>query len=104
MSKEVEILKTGISCHDTLLPKIKQIKGGPCISGVSILQKLTHLYSEIFFVFEGFSVQVTRQVTLVNSGEMQSSSSGSIKHICSIFFEAVEQKCLIPLSMTIIFS
>ena len=28
MSKEAEILKTGLSCHDTLLPKIKQIKGG----------------------------------------------------------------------------
>ena len=28
MSKEVEISITGISCHDTLLPKIKQIKGG----------------------------------------------------------------------------
>ena len=41
MSKEAEILITGISCHDTLLPKIKQIKGGSCISGVSVLQKLT---------------------------------------------------------------
>ena len=28
MSKEAEILKTGLSCNDTLLPKIKQIKGG----------------------------------------------------------------------------
>ena len=28
MSKEAEILKTGLSCHDTLLPKINQIKGG----------------------------------------------------------------------------
>ena len=27
-SKEAEILKIGLSCHDTLLPKIKQIKGG----------------------------------------------------------------------------
>ena len=27
MSKEAEILKTGISYHYTLLPKIKQIKG-----------------------------------------------------------------------------
>ena len=27
MSKEAEILKAGLSCHDTLLPKIKQIKG-----------------------------------------------------------------------------
>ena len=27
MSKEAEILKTGLSCHDTHLPKIKQIKG-----------------------------------------------------------------------------
>ena len=42
MSKEAEILKTGLSCHDTLLPKIKQIKGGlSCISGVLVLQKLT---------------------------------------------------------------
>ena len=46
MSKEAEILKTGLSCHDTLLPKIKQIRrggggGGSCISGVSVLQKLT---------------------------------------------------------------
>ena len=51
------------------------------------------LYSEIFFMFEGFYVEVTRQVTLVNSGEMQSSSSGSVR----FFFEAVEQECLIPL-------
>ena len=28
MSKEAEILKTGISYHYTLFPKIKQIKGG----------------------------------------------------------------------------
>ena len=28
MSKDAEILKTGLSCHDTLVPKIKQIKGG----------------------------------------------------------------------------
>ena len=42
MIKEAEISKTGISCHDTLLPKIKQIKGGgSCISGMSVLQKLT---------------------------------------------------------------
>ena len=27
MSEEAEISKTSISCHDTLLPKIKQIKG-----------------------------------------------------------------------------
>ena len=27
MRKEAEISITGISCHDTLLPKIKQIKG-----------------------------------------------------------------------------
>ena len=41
MSKEAEILKTGLSCHDTLLPKIKQIRGGgSCISGVSVLRKL----------------------------------------------------------------
>ena len=41
-----------------------------------------NLYSEIFFL-----VEVTRQVTLVNSGEMQSSSSGSIKRTRSIFFK-----------------
>ena len=40
MSKEAEISITGISCHDTLLPKIKQIKGGSCISDVLVLQKL----------------------------------------------------------------
>ena len=28
MRKEAEISITGISCHDTLLTKIKQIKGG----------------------------------------------------------------------------
>ena len=28
MINEAEISITGISCHDTLLPKIKQIKGG----------------------------------------------------------------------------
>ena len=28
MSKETELLKTGISYHGTLLPKIKQIKAG----------------------------------------------------------------------------
>ena len=27
MSKEAEILKTGLSCHETLLPKIKQSRG-----------------------------------------------------------------------------
>ena len=37
MSKEAEILKTGLSCHGTLLPKIKQIKGGH----VSHLSSLT---------------------------------------------------------------
>ena len=41
-----------------------------------------NLYSEIFF----FVFEVTRQVTLVNSGEMQSSSSGIIKRTHSIFF------------------
>ena len=48
MSKEAEILKTGLSCHDTLLPKIKQIKVGGGGGGVmylrlylSVLQKLT---------------------------------------------------------------
>ena len=28
MSKDAEISITGISCHDTLLTKIKRIKGG----------------------------------------------------------------------------
>ena len=46
MSKEAEILKTGLSCHDTLLLKIKQINGGSCISGVSVLQKLTLKFSD----------------------------------------------------------
>ena len=45
MSKEAEILKTGISYHGTLLPKIKQMKGS-CISGVSVLQKLTFKLSD----------------------------------------------------------
>ena len=67
-------------------------------------QDLSHnLYFEIFFVFEGFRVEVTRQVTLVNSGEMQSSSSDSIKCTRSIFIDARDKKCLIPPSMTIIF-
>ena len=35
---------------------------------------------------------------------MQSSSSGSIKRTHSIFFEAVEQKCLVPPFYDIIFS
>ena len=35
MSKEAEILKTGISYHYTLLPKIKQINGGH-VSQVSL--------------------------------------------------------------------
>ena len=44
MSKEAEILKTGLSCHDTLLPKVKQIKGGGVMYlrlYLSVLQKLT---------------------------------------------------------------
>ena len=41
MSKEAEILKTGLSCHDTLLPKNQANKGGSCMSGVLVLQKLT---------------------------------------------------------------
>ena len=40
MSKEAEILKTGLSCHDTLA-KNQANQGGSCISGVSVLQKLT---------------------------------------------------------------
>ena len=35
---------------------------------------LTICILKSFFVFEGFLVEVTRQVTLVISGEMQSSS------------------------------
>ena len=66
---------------------------------------LTICILKSFFIFEDFKVEVTRQITLVNSGEMQSSSSGSIKRTRSIFFfEAVEQKCLIPPSMTLFFS
>ena len=34
MSKEAEISITGISCHDTLLPKIKQSTGGGHVSQV----------------------------------------------------------------------
>ena len=41
MNKEAEISITGISCHDTLLPKTQANQGGSCISGVSVLQKLT---------------------------------------------------------------
>ena len=45
MSKEAEILKAGLSCHDTLLPKIKQIKGGRvsqvCRSYKNCLSSLT---------------------------------------------------------------
>ena len=41
MSKEAEILKTGISCHDTHFAKNQANQGGSCISGVSVLQKLT---------------------------------------------------------------
>ena len=47
---------------------------------------LTICILKSFFVFEFFEVEVERQVTLVNSREMQSSSSGSIKRIRSIFF------------------
>ena len=36
MSKEAEISITGISCHDTLLPKIKQIKGVMYLRCVSL--------------------------------------------------------------------
>ena len=44
MSKEAEILTTGLSCHDTLLLKSSKSRGGgggSCISGVWVLQKLT---------------------------------------------------------------
>ena len=47
---------------------------------------LTICILKSFFVFEGFQVEVTSQVTLVNSGEMQSSSRGSIKRTRSILF------------------
>ena len=50
-------------------------------------QDLSHnLYFEIFFyVFESFLGEVTRQVTMVSSEEMQSSSSDSIKCTRSLF-------------------
>ena len=41
MSKEAEILKTGLSCHDTLFAKNQANQGGSCISGVLVLQRLT---------------------------------------------------------------
>ena len=47
---------------------------------------LTNCILKSFSVFEFFQVEVTRRVTLVNSGEMQSSSRGSIKRTRSIFF------------------
>ena len=40
MSKEAEILRKCISCHDEHVPKIKGIEGS-CISGVSVLQKVS---------------------------------------------------------------
>ena len=42
MSKEAEILKTGISYHGTYtFAKNQANQGGSCISGVSVLQELT---------------------------------------------------------------
>ena len=41
MSKEDEILKKCISCHDKRCAKIQGSRGGSCISGVSVLQKVT---------------------------------------------------------------
>ena len=46
MSKEAEILKTSLSCHDTLLQKNQANQGESCISGVSVLQKLTFKLSD----------------------------------------------------------
>ena len=41
MSKKAEILRECISCHDKhMCQKIKEIEGS-CISGVSVLQKVT---------------------------------------------------------------
>ena len=72
MSKEAEISITGISCHDTLLPNIKQIKGG------HVSQVCDKNYKAVPVAASHVPVQ--------------------------FFFEAVEQNCLIPPSMTIIFS
>ena len=47
---------------------------------------LTICIFKSFFVFEGFYVEVPRQVTLVSSGDMQSSSSGSTKRTRFFFF------------------
>ena len=41
MSKEAEILKTGICCHDTHFCQKSSKSRGSCISDVSVLQKLT---------------------------------------------------------------
>ena len=41
MSKEAEILMTGISCHDTHLCQKSSKSRGSCISGVSVLQEMT---------------------------------------------------------------
>ena len=41
MSKEAKILRKCVSCHDEhMFQKIKEIEGS-CISGVSVLQKVT---------------------------------------------------------------
>ena len=69
-------------------------------------QDLSHnLYFEIFLCFlKVFLNRRTRQVTLVSSEEMQSSYSGSINMAVPFFFEVAEEKILISLSLTIIFS
>ena len=50
-------------------------------------QDLSHnlYFKSSFYVFEAFYAEVTRQVTLASSEEMQSSSSGSIKRTRSLF-------------------
>ena len=159
MSKEAEILKTSISYHGTLLPKIKQIKRGH-VSQVcrsyknwllssltmdkvtssielkisqrienafwqslkaevnrSIRWKLTILHflkkwtkicltSCILKTFLCFWRFLSRSNKTGNFGqlwEMQSSSSGSIKHTRSIFFQSVGQNVWFPLLWQLLF-
>ena len=47
MSKETEILKTCISCHDMIhtCAKNQADQGGSCISDVSVLQKVALKFS-----------------------------------------------------------
>ena len=41
MSKEAEILRKCDSCHDEQMCQNQGNRGGSCISGVSVLQKVT---------------------------------------------------------------